>query len=50
METGLEKSWSMPVGEGEAREGRGGEDEEDIGVRCSQGLPPLQLCEFFLFS
>lgn len=39
METALEQSQSMPVGEGKAREGRGRKDEEDIGVRCSQGLP-----------
>ena len=50
METALEQSWSMPVGEGKAREGRGGEGEEDVGVRCSQVSPPLQLREFFLFS
>ena len=50
METALEQSWSMPVGEGKAREGRGGEGEEDVGVRCSQVSLPLQLREFFLFS
>lgn len=50
METALEQSWSMPVGEGKAREGRDGEGEEDVGVRCSQVSPPLQVSEFFLFS
>ena len=50
METALEQSWSMTGGVGMAGVGWGGEGEEDVGVRCSQVSPPLQVSEFFLFS
>lgn len=50
METALEQLWSMLVGEGEARGRRWGEDEDDVGVRGTEGSPYYlgSVCSFGL--
>ena len=49
METALELSWSMLVGEGEAKERKGRGVEDDVGVRFSQG-PPYHLSSVSAFG